>query len=59
MTHLHYASLLGWVARLLLAWGVSYDRKRFPGRTVLWGAGVAVHPGHFDFAYIAIIALAN
>jgi len=40
MTHLHYANLLGWVAMLLLAWGVSYDRRHFPWRTVLWGLGL-------------------
>ena len=34
---LHFASLLGWAAMLLLAWGISYNRKAFPWRTVLWG----------------------
>jgi len=37
---LHPANLLGWVAMLLLAWGVSYNRKIFPWRTVLWGLGL-------------------
>jgi len=37
MTHLHFGNLPGWVAMLLLAWGLSYNRARFPWRTVLWG----------------------
>ena len=37
MMQLHFASLLGWAAMLLLAWGISYNRKAFPWRTVLWG----------------------
>jgi CNT family concentrative nucleoside transporter len=40
MTHLHFANLPGWVAMLLLAWGLSYNRARFPWRTVLWGLGL-------------------
>ena len=40
MSHLHYANLFGWVAMLLLAWGISYNRSRFPWRTVLWGLGL-------------------
>ena len=40
MSHLHFASLLGWVAMLLLAWGISYNRSHFPWRTVLWGLGL-------------------
>ena len=40
MMHLHFANLLGWAAMLLLAWGVSYNRKNFPWRTVLWGLGL-------------------
>ena len=38
--HLHFANLLGWAAMLLLAWGVSYNRKNFPWRTVIWGLGL-------------------
>lgn len=34
---LRLTSLLGWAAMLLLAWGISYNRKKFPWRTVLWG----------------------
>lgn len=37
---LHPANLLGWAAMLLLAWGISYNRKNFPWRTVLWGLGL-------------------
>ncbi len=33
-------SLLGWPAMLLLAWAVSYNRRKFPWRTVLWGLGL-------------------
>ncbi len=33
-------NLLGWVAMLLLAWAVSYNRKNFPWRTVIWGLGL-------------------
>jgi CNT family concentrative nucleoside transporter len=40
MSHLHYANLLGWLTMLLLAWGISYNRLRFPWRTVLWGLGL-------------------
>jgi CNT family concentrative nucleoside transporter len=40
MMHLHFANLLGWAAMLLLAWGISYNRKNFPWRTVLWGLGL-------------------
>jgi CNT family concentrative nucleoside transporter len=37
---LKFISLLGWPAMLLLAWAVSYNRKKFPWRTVLWGLGL-------------------
>src|ERR1039458_9398331 len=40
MSHLHFANLFGWVAMLLLAWGISYNRKNFPWRTVIWGLGL-------------------
>ena len=32
---LHFVNLLGWVAMLLFAWAVSYNRKSFPWRTVI------------------------
>src|ERR1019366_5404455 len=38
--HLHFTNLLGWLAMLLLAWGISYNRKKFPWRTVIWGLGL-------------------
>jgi CNT family concentrative nucleoside transporter len=38
--HLHPANLFGWLAMLLLAWGISYNRKLFPWRTVVWGLGL-------------------
>jgi len=38
--HLHFANLFGWAAMLLLAWGISYSRKNFPWRTVIWGLGL-------------------
>ena len=38
--HLHFASLFGWVAMLLMAWGISYNRRKFPWRTVIWGLGL-------------------
>jgi CNT family concentrative nucleoside transporter len=37
---LHFTSLFGWVTMLLLAWAISYNRKKFPWRTVLWGLGL-------------------
>lgn len=40
MMQLHPANLLGWAAMLLMAWGISYNRKNFPWRTVLWGLGL-------------------
>ncbi len=38
--HLHFANLFGWAAMLLFAWGISYNRRNFPWRTVLWGLGL-------------------
>ena len=43
MMHLHlgyFANLFGWLAMLLFAWGVSYNRRKFPWRTVIWGLGL-------------------
>ncbi len=37
---LHFANLFGWVSMLLLAWAISYNRKNFPWRTVIWGLGL-------------------
>ncbi len=33
-------SLLGWFTMIGTAWAVSYNRKKFPLRTVLWGIGL-------------------
>jgi CNT family concentrative nucleoside transporter len=33
-------SLLGWFAMLATAWAISYNRKLFPWRTVIWGVGL-------------------
>ncbi len=30
-------SLLGWLTMLFVAWAISYNRKKFPWRTVIWG----------------------
>ncbi len=40
MNELNLISLLGWPAMLLLAWAISYNRKNFPWRTVIWGLGL-------------------
>ena len=37
---LKFISLLGWPAMLLFAWAISYNRKNFPWRTVIWGLGL-------------------
>lgn len=33
-------SLLGWFTMLGAAWAISYNRKKFPWRTVIWGIGL-------------------
>ena len=33
-------SLLGWFAMIATAWAISYNRKLFPWRTVVWGVGL-------------------
>ena len=40
MTHFYAINLLGWPAMLLLAWAISFNRKQFPWRTVIWGLGL-------------------
>ncbi len=40
MNELKLISLLGWPTMLVLAWAISYNRKNFPWRTVLWGLGL-------------------
>ena len=37
---LHLISLAGWFAMVLFAWLISYNRKLFPWRTVIWGIGL-------------------
>src|SRR5665647_2653143 len=33
-------SLLGWLTMIAAAWVISYNRKNFPWRTVIWGIGL-------------------
>jgi concentrative nucleoside transporter, CNT family len=33
-------SLFGWLTMLGIAWAISYNRKKFPWRTVIWGIGL-------------------
>jgi CNT family concentrative nucleoside transporter len=33
-------SLLGWFTMVAVAWAISYNRKLFPWRTVVWGVGL-------------------
>jgi CNT family concentrative nucleoside transporter len=40
MSSLKFISLVGWPSMLLLAWAISYNRKKFPWRTVIWGLGL-------------------
>jgi concentrative nucleoside transporter, CNT family len=37
---LRMISLLGWITMILAAWAISYNRKLFPWRTVVWGMGL-------------------
>ena len=37
---LKFISLFGWFAMLATAWAISYNRKNFPWRTVVWGVGL-------------------
>src|SRR5476649_996195 len=37
---LRFISLLGWLVMILIAWAISYNRKNFPWRTVIWGLGL-------------------
>ena len=40
MTELKLISLLGWFTMIVVAWMISYNRKLFPWRTVVWGVGL-------------------
>jgi CNT family concentrative nucleoside transporter len=37
---LRLISLLGWFTMIAAAWAISYNRKLFPWRTVIWGLGL-------------------
>jgi concentrative nucleoside transporter, CNT family len=37
---LRFISLFGWLAMISIAWVISYNRKLFPWRTVIWGIGL-------------------
>ncbi len=37
---LKFISLLGWFTMIAVAWAISYNRKLFPWRTVIWGVGL-------------------
>jgi concentrative nucleoside transporter, CNT family len=37
---LRLISLFGWMTMILAAWAISYNRKLFPWRTVVWGVGL-------------------
>ncbi|MGA9449821.1 MAG: nucleoside transporter C-terminal domain-containing protein [Verrucomicrobiia bacterium] len=37
---LRLISLFGWIAMIAAAWAISYNRKLFPWRTVVWGVGL-------------------
>jgi CNT family concentrative nucleoside transporter len=37
---LRFISLFGWFTMILAAWAISYNRKLFPWRTVIWGLGL-------------------
>jgi CNT family concentrative nucleoside transporter len=37
---LKFISLLGWFTMIAVAWAISYNRKLFPWRTVVWGVGL-------------------
>jgi CNT family concentrative nucleoside transporter len=37
---LKFISLLGWITMVAVAWAISYNRKLFPWRTVVWGVGL-------------------
>jgi len=37
---LKFISLLGWLVMIAAAWSISFNRKKFPWRTVIWGIGL-------------------
>jgi len=40
MMELKLISLLGWFTMIAVAWMISYNRRLFPWRTVVWGVGL-------------------
>src|SRR5271154_5615357 len=37
---LKFISLGGWLVMIAVAWAISFNRKKFPWRTVIWGVGL-------------------
>ena len=37
---LKFISLFGWLTMIAAAWAISFNRKNFPWRTVIWGTGL-------------------
>ncbi|HEY4417699.1 MAG TPA: nucleoside transporter C-terminal domain-containing protein [Verrucomicrobiae bacterium] len=37
---LKFISLCGWLVMIAVAWAISFNRKSFPWRTVIWGIGL-------------------
>ncbi|HUA64880.1 MAG TPA: nucleoside transporter C-terminal domain-containing protein [Alphaproteobacteria bacterium] len=37
---LRFVSFVGWLAMIAVAWAISYNRKLFPWRTVVWAIGL-------------------
>ena len=46
---LKFISLFGWFTMIGVAWAISYNRKKFPWRTVIWGVGL-----QFAFALLIL-----
>ena len=40
MNELRLISLFGWFTMIAVAWAISYNRRLFPWRTVIWGVGL-------------------
>src|SRR5277367_634135 len=37
---IRFISLFGWLVMIAIAWAISYNRKLFPWRMVVWGVGL-------------------
>jgi len=46
---LRLISLLGWFTMISVAWAISFNRKKFPWRTVIWGVSL-----QFVFAFLIL-----